>query len=457
MPRLVFDLIALQPEGTSPVSGGGEYARRVFVALARNAERRAAHRGSSEPGGPGEPAPDNTIIAVARADAPLDAAVQTLSAAAGIPIHWVREPREVGPFLAEVEATRFFSALPLRYAALAESRTGSRDAYQGERRDSRRGKPRAPFIPEGCQFVYTVHGLRPLELPWDRDELRYATSMRAIGRHLLPRFAPWWYLPRRRAQFRRLFALAQDQQIITVSDHSRTSVLATFPELQRDGVPVHTLYSPADDGATDGPGRPGDGPGVAEDAPPASDAVADLVADSFYLVITANRWGKNGTRAVDALSRLYAAGLLDRPTVLVGVASHGRTAPYIRRLTRGPHADRFVLMDYLPRRDLELLYARARALIFPTLNEGFGYPPLECMALGTPVITSGINSIPELVGDAALLCNPWSVPEIAARVLQIEGDPETVARLREAGPRRAAAVRDRQERMLTELVALLTS
>jgi glycosyltransferase involved in cell wall biosynthesis len=415
MTRLVFDLIALQPEGTSPVSGGGEYARRVFAAVARQVSLDARNR-------PDHAGPGSSVVGIARSDAPLDPNVSELAAQAGIPIRWVRRPLEVGSLLAEVGATRFFSALPLRYAAP-------------------RGEGVSPVvIPEGCEFVYTVHGLRPLELPWDRDELRYATSPRAILRHLIPRLAPRWYGSRRRAQFRHLFSLARDQRIITVSDHTRTSLLATFPELRRSAVPVHTLYSPPEE-------APGDLAG--------SDVVSSLTPDSFYLVITANRWGKNGARAVDALQQLYAAELLDRPTVLVGVASHGRTAPYIRRLRRGPQAEKFVLMDYVPRRDLELLYARARGLIFPTLNEGFGYPPLECMALGTPVITSGINSIPELTGDAALLCNPWSVAEIAARILQLEGDPETVARLREAGPLRAAVVEARQKEMLGELVQLL--
>ncbi|MFW5828271.1 MAG: glycosyltransferase [Alkalispirochaeta sp.] len=429
MHRLVFDLIALQPEGTSPVSGGGEYTRRVFLTLVDH----AIESGRAE-----------SITAVASAGAPLDPLVREAASRAGIPIRRVGTPEEVGALLAEVGATRFFSALPLRYAAVIRR-------MQATRRVG--GSIPRSFVPEGCQFVYTVHGLRALELPSDRDELRYATSLRAVGRYLVPRLARRWYLARRRAQFRRLFSLAQDQQIITVSDHSRHSILSTFPELAGGDTPIHTLYSPA---ATD-PAR-GAVP-VQGSIPSAGDnaVIHDLTPRGFYLVITANRWGKNGARAVDALLHLYETGLLKRKTVLVGIASHGRQVPYIRRLRSHPRADRFVLLDYLPREDLQRLYARARALVFPTLNEGFGYPPLECMAAGTPVITSGINSIPELVGDAALLCNPWSVSEIAARVLQIEREPETVARLQEAGPRRAAHIRAHQERMLTELVALLMS
>lgn len=415
MKRLVFDLIALQPEGTSPVSGGGEYTRRVFLALARH----AAETGRGE-----------SITAVACRQKPLDPQVLEVAAGAGIRVRWVETPDEVGALLAEIGATRFFSALPLRYATAS-----------GRRKDGP-----LPFIPEGCQFVYTIHGLRPIELPFDNDELRYATSLRAVGRYLVPRLAPRRYLTHRRAQFRRLFSLAHDQAIITVSTHSRNSLLSTFPELARGSTPVHTLYSPAalsEDEATQDSGN------IVESH--------NLAPRGFYLIITANRWGKNGARAVDAVLRLYEAELLAHRTVLVGITSHGREMPYIRRLRNHPYADRFLLLEYLPREDLTRLYAQARALVFPTLNEGFGYPPLECMAAGTPVITSGINSIPELVGDAALLCNPWSVPEIASRILQIEREPETITRLQGAGPRRAAEIRVRQEQMLADLVGLLVS
>jgi glycosyltransferase involved in cell wall biosynthesis len=72
---------------------------------------------------------------------------------------------------------------------------------------------------------------------------------------------------------------------------------------------------------------------------------------------------------------------------------------------------------------LAALYRLARAFVFPSLYEGFGLPPLEAMASGTPVITSNTSSLPEVVGDAALLIDPLNADEIAdamARVLTDE-------------------------------------
>lgn len=82
------------------------------------------------------------------------------------------------------------------------------------------------------------------------------------------------------------------------------------------------------------------------------------------------------------------------------------------------------LLGYVPDEDLGWLYAGARALVWPTFYEGFGLPPLECMATGTPVITSRAASLPEVVGKAGLLIDPNDPAEIAEamrRVIEEDG------------------------------------
>ena len=71
--------------------------------------------------------------------------------------------------------------------------------------------------------------------------------------------------------------------------------------------------------------------------------------------------------------------------------------------------------------------------VFPSLYEGFGLPPLEAMASGTPVVTSNVSSLPEVTGDAALLVNPYEVSEIKDGIKRILTDPELCAELREKG------------------------
>ncbi len=80
------------------------------------------------------------------------------------------------------------------------------------------------------------------------------------------------------------------------------------------------------------------------------------------------------------------------------------------------------LLGFVEDRDLPLLYAGASIFVFPSVYEGFGLPPLEAMAAGVPVIASNLASIPEVVGNAALLINPYDPAAIGDAILRIVED-----------------------------------
>lgn len=103
-----------------------------------------------------------------------------------------------------------------------------------------------------------------------------------------------------------------------------------------------------------------------------------------------------------------------------------------------PLQDRVKTPGFVPRRDLEALYAGAEAFCFPSLAEGFGFPVLEAMAQGVPVVTSSGTSTEELAGDAGVLVDPLSEESIAGGITSILEDDALARRLREAGPARAA-------------------
>lgn len=92
---------------------------------------------------------------------------------------------------------------------------------------------------------------------------------------------------------------------------------------------------------------------------------------------------------------------------------------------------------FVPEMTLVALYRVADIFVFPSLYEGFGFPPLEAMANGTPVITSNISSLPEVVGDAALTIDPYRTEEIALAMKTLFDDPELRARLSQKGRERA--------------------
>lgn len=99
--------------------------------------------------------------------------------------------------------------------------------------------------------------------------------------------------------------------------------------------------------------------------------------------------------------------------------------------------DRVHFAGYVPAAELPDWYRGAEGFVYPSLYEGFGLPPLESMACGTPVITSNTSSLPEVVGDAAILVDPTDVEAIAEAMERLLSDPELRRQLREAGMARA--------------------
>jgi glycosyltransferase involved in cell wall biosynthesis len=100
--------------------------------------------------------------------------------------------------------------------------------------------------------------------------------------------------------------------------------------------------------------------------------------------------------------------------------------------------DRVILLDYVPFRLLVGLIRGARALLFPSLYEGFGLPALEAMLLGTPVMASNAASLPEVVGDAALTVDPYDTRAMAEAIQALDADAGLRAEYAARGPKRAA-------------------
>ncbi|MBT9312997.1 glycosyltransferase family 4 protein [Leptothoe kymatousa] len=99
--------------------------------------------------------------------------------------------------------------------------------------------------------------------------------------------------------------------------------------------------------------------------------------------------------------------------------------------------ERVKFLSYVTYKQLPELISNAMAFVFPTLWEGFGLPPLEAMACGTPVIVSNISSLPEVVGDAAIAIDPYNVCELADAMRLLANDSQLQQRLRQLGLERA--------------------
>jgi glycosyltransferase involved in cell wall biosynthesis len=129
------------------------------------------------------------------------------------------------------------------------------------------------------------------------------------------------------------------------------------------------------------------------------------------------------------LSRQY-------PLVVVGM-NGWKNGALAQELAQLIHHGRLKLLGYVPDGDLAMLYAGATMLVYPSLYEGFGLPPLEAMASGIPVITSGCASLPEVVGEAGLAVHPEDVDGLSRTMHELLEDPRKRADLADSGLRRS--------------------
>ncbi|MFN8513118.1 MAG: glycosyltransferase family 1 protein [Thermomicrobiales bacterium] len=249
-----------------------------------------------------------------------------------------------------------------------------------------------------CRGVITIHDLAFLAHPeaFNAAKRRYLTVMTALS-------------ARRSAR------------VIAVSHFTRLEVIRRLGIAPSKVAVVHNAADPTF-------------------APRPADEIArfraahDLPA-RFILSVGTLEPRKNLTGLLDAFAKLAAD--TDADLVIVG----GQGWLYDDALARVAAlglAGRVRFAGHVPDGDLPLWYNAAAAFVYPSLYEGFGLPPLEALACGTPTITSAAASLPEVVGEAAILVEPRDPDAIAAALRQVLTDPSLRARLSAAGPPRAA-------------------
>ena len=158
----------------------------------------------------------------------------------------------------------------------------------------------------------------------------------------------------------------------------------------------------------------------------------------YILTVGSIQPRKNLTRLINAYARLGRERQIENLPKLVVV---GKRA-WLFRETMAAAAnssvkDQIMFTGYVPDEDLSALYAAARCFIYPSYFEGFGLPPLEAMRCGTPTITGNRTCLPEVVGDGALLVDPFDEQSILEGIVKVLSDESLRSRLREKGMSRA--------------------
>jgi glycosyltransferase involved in cell wall biosynthesis len=150
---------------------------------------------------------------------------------------------------------------------------------------------------------------------------------------------------------------------------------------------------------------------------------------------------KNVVRMIEAFSALKTELERDRAypdlkLIIIGDDLSGN--PDLRRtVVRSGVQNDVRFLGFVPIEVLRIFYDEAKIFVFPSLYEGFGLPPLEAMVHGTPVVTSNVSSLPEVVGNAAVLVNPENVFEIMRALHRVLMDQPLRDRMKERGYQQA--------------------
>ena len=268
--------------------------------------------------------------------------------------------------------------------------------------------------------IGVIHGLRTLEIKPDRFFSRYPHTFYQWIRHMAERLIHGKIKSKRTGDY--MAQLRHD--MVVVSNHTAAALRVWLPDSA--GLNVRVFYSP----------------NTVADAPLVPDAVDDR---KYILMVSGNRWEKNVLRAVMALEKLFDKGML--PDVYVNITGLSKLNDLKYKFR---HPERFTARGYVSDEDLGRLYRDAFMFIYPSINEGFGYPPLEAMSKSVPVAASAVCSIPEVCGDAVLYFNPYDIEEIANRVVQL-ADPVMHRNMAERGHKRYEFIRRQQDKDLESL------
>ncbi len=253
-----------------------------------------------------------------------------------------------------------------------------------------------------CRSVVTIHDCLHLMFP----------------QYLSSRLAPMY------ARVSITLAARRATRVLTVSESSKRDILR-FVDVPADKIDV--IYNSYDERFGVEP-REEDVVRVRE---------RYQLQDEFVLYAGRVKPHKNLERLIEAFDIVRRSGLDHLKLILIGDEISRYTA--LRRAVHAHQLHKYVrFLGYQPEETLAIMYRLASVFAFPSLYEGFGLPPLEAMASGTPVVTSNASSLPEVVGDAALLVEPRDPHSIADGIRRVLCDQRLRSELRAKGLVRAS-------------------
>jgi len=162
------------------------------------------------------------------------------------------------------------------------------------------------------------------------------------------------------------------------------------------------------------------------------------IQDKFILYVGTLEPRKNVLRLIQAYNRLILENKINHQLVIAGKKgwSYQEIFNMVERLDSNVKK-MVIFTGYVPEEELPLLYNAADLFVYPSLYEGFGIPPLEAMACGVPVIVSNVSSLPEVVGYAGILVDPYNVEELCQTIYKVITEKDLREVLKKKGFQRA--------------------
>jgi glycosyltransferase involved in cell wall biosynthesis len=229
-------------------------------------------------------------------------------------------------------------------------------------------------------------------------------------------------------------AIAEGAWVHTPSQFVADEVIAEFGADPGRVRAIHHGVDQPHDGCSSR--RPQAGPGPEALFPEPAAPGGPKLPGPYLLAVGTIEPRKDYPGLVAAFDRL-ATRRTELSLVVAGSDGWG-TEAFERALDEAHHRDRVVRAGYLDEPSLDVLRRGAAALVFPSRYEGFGFPPLEAMAAGVPVVATAVGAVPEVVGDAAVLVPPGDPDALAGAVDELLQDDVRRASLVDAGRRRVA-------------------
>ena len=161
------------------------------------------------------------------------------------------------------------------------------------------------------------------------------------------------------------------------------------------------------------------------------------ITGDYFLYLGTIEPRKNLERLIEAY-RILLDKDINVPSLVMAGGKGWLNSGIYQKVTELHLEDKVKFTKYIPDEDMCPLINGATAFVFPSIYEGFGMPPLEAMACGVPVISSGAASLPEVVGDCAVIVDAYSPQSICDGMYKIYSDEKLRADLKKRGPERAA-------------------